>query len=268
MPRVLPSQVVTVIDRMFPWAATQVDAQGSRINLGLGNSTQLAPIIALVELIPPELIILDSAHYAGFAAALAAIRNALQMWPARGDVFSLSNVPGFGELNPVTLVRRALAQCPDEAPSPQIAGLTFIADVDLRQNLRIDISEAYRAYADGSWKAATVLAGSVVEALLLWAIQQRSVAERTAAVSTLLRGGKLGRDPGTDPETWVLHDYIEVVHQLGRISAETASQSKLTKDFRNLIHPGRASRLGLTCDRGTALSALASVEHTIRELTP
>jgi hypothetical protein len=49
---------------------------------------------------------------------------------------------------------------------------------------------------------------------------------------------------------------------------DTAQQARLGKDFRNLIHPGRASRLGKICDRGTALSALAAVEHVVRDLTP
>lgn len=268
MPRVLPSQVVAAIERMFPFAATQVDEERARVELGLGNSTQLAALVALIEQVPAELIMLDTNRYAEFTTAVAAIRNALQMWPARGDVFSLRNIPGFGNLNPVTLIRRSLEQCPDESPSPQVAGFEFIADADFRQNLRIDLSEAYRAYTDGSWKAATVLAGSVVEALLLWAIQQRLAEERTAAVDALLNAGTLRRNPGPNPERWVLHDYIEVALHLGWITAETASQCRLTKDFRDLVHPGRATRLGLACDMATALSALAGVEHTIRELAP
>jgi len=207
-------------------------------------------------------------RYAEFTAGLAAVRNALQIWPARGDVFSLRNVAGFGNLNPVTLVRRALARCPDEAPAPQAAELAFIMDVELRQALRIDISEAYRAYAEGSWKAATVVAGSVVEALLLWALRQRPSADVTTAVNALLVAGTLNQTPGPELEKWNLHEYIEVSHQLDIITVETAAQCRLTKDYRNLIHPGRAARLGLDCDRATSLSALAGLEHAIRDLTP
>src|SRR6266581_2002962 len=40
----------------------------------------------------------------------------------------------------------------------------------------------------------------------------------------------------------------------------------LTRDFRNLVHPGRAIRLGRQCNRATALSALAGIEHVVNDL--
>lgn len=43
---------------------------------------------------------------------------------------------------------------------------------------------------------------------------------------------------------------------------------RLAKDFRNLIHPGAAQRLAQNCDRATALSAVAAVEHVVRDITP
>lgn len=54
---------------------------------------------------------------------------------------------------------------------------------------------------------------------------------------------------------------------LGIMKKETASQTRLAKDFRNLIHPGRSQRLAQKCDRGTAYAAAASVEFVIRNLT-
>jgi hypothetical protein len=77
--------------------------------------------------------------------ALNTLRGALAQWPARDD--SSNTVGGFCRLNAIHLLHNTLAQCPGDA-SPQ-------------------------ALANGAWKAATVLAGAVVEALLLWAIEQR-----------------------------------------------------------------------------------------------
>jgi hypothetical protein len=45
-------------------------------------------------------------------------------------------------------------------------------------------------------------------------------------------------------------------------------QCRLAKDYHNLIHPGRAQRLAQVCNRGTALSAVAAVEHVVNGLTP
>lgn len=67
-------------------------------------------------------------------------------------------------------------------------------------------------------------------------------------------------------EDWTLYELIEVSEELKIVTPDTAKQARLAKDFRNLIHPGRNIRLGQTCNRGTALSAVAAVEHVIVDL--
>ncbi len=69
-----------------------------------------------------------------------------------------------------------------------------------------------------------------------------------------------------NPESWGLHQYIDVAAELDLISDESADQARLAKEYRNLIHPGRSARLAQVCDRATALSALAAVEHVVRDL--
>jgi hypothetical protein len=159
--------------------------------------------------------------------------------------------------NPVTVIRRVLATCHDEAPSASSSELMFITDPDFRHALRVDLGAIETALRNGEWKAATVLAGSLVEALLFWKLDQKP-AEVAAAQNKAKRKAPL--------EEWVLGEYIAVAAELNVITATTAIQAKLAKDFRNLIHPGRAIRLGQVCNRGTALSAFAAVEHVIGDL--
>jgi hypothetical protein len=85
--------------------------------------------------------------------------------------------------------------------------------------------------------------------------------------SKWLQLARIGQ-PSADLERWDLHDYIEVAAELAVINPDTATQSRLAKDYRNLIHPGRTLRLGQKCDRATALSAVAGVEYVVRDLTP
>jgi hypothetical protein len=59
-----------------------------------------------------------------------------------------------------------------------------------------------------------------------------------------------------------------VAANLGIIEADTAIETRLAGEFRNLIHPGRTLRLGKKCDRGTALSSVAALDHVVRDLTP
>ena len=108
----------------------------------------------------------------------------------------------------------------------------------------------------------------IFEALLLWGLQQKPVPEIGQAVSKLLQAKILTKtlDPGS-LSSWSLPEYVDVAAELNLITATTATQSKLVKDFRNLIHPGRSVRLGQICNRGTALSAVAGVELVIQDLT-
>jgi hypothetical protein len=65
---------------------------------------------------------------------------------------------------------RLLRTCPDDAPAPSTTDPAFISDADLRADLLQDLGEVNRSLHNGEWKGATVLAGSIVEALLLWAL--------------------------------------------------------------------------------------------------
>jgi hypothetical protein len=65
---------------------------------------------------------------------------------------------------------------------------------------------------------------------------------------------------------WVLDDLTKVAIALGMTSKEAASSRLLAKDFRNLIHPGKAIRLSAVFDRGTALAAATAVELVAREI--
>jgi hypothetical protein len=152
--------------------------------------------------------------------------------------------------------------------SPERVNCPFSSMLTL-ESIRRDISAANLDLVNGEWKGATVLAGSAAEALLLWSIED---AERKTqgviqpAITRWLASKTLGRPPKGNPDEWYFIDLIEVAFELRAIKEQTAKQARLGKNFRNLVHPGRAMRLGEICDRGTALSALAAVELIVRDL--
>lgn len=266
MPRIVPSQIVELIDQMFPWAKEQPDLKEKRLSVSRSESFSVAALINLVEQIPQELLVLHSHPYAALIASTAALKTALEIWNLRD--YAIERIPGFGNRNPIALIRHALAVCPDEFPSIGSKGLMFIHEQDLRQNLEIDLSAANQALANGEWKAATVLSGSVLEALLLWALSQQQPSKVTATVQQLISNNVLKKNPGTALENWGLQSFIEVSAEIKIINTQTAQQARLAQGFRNLIHAGRELRLKQRCDRGTALSAVAAIEHVIRDLTP
>jgi hypothetical protein len=214
------------------------------------------------------MIVLPEDVYAELILAISAVENQLNIWISRGDTGALMPVKG---IDPVLLIREALEQCPDEyPPSLTTAELMFIADEALRSNIRGDIGAADRAFGTFEWKAATVLAGAAIEALLHWRLDQSppTTTEIEHSVTTLVAKTVFPNKPPLNRDNWGLHHFIEVSGDLSIIQASTVTAANLARDFRNLIHPGKAARTGQSCDRATARSALAALDHVVRDLTP
>jgi hypothetical protein len=265
MPRVVPTQAVATIRRLFPGISRHNNPQPT---YSLGNANSLRGIVDLVKEVPPEMIVLPEDVYANMVLATGAIENQLDIWISRGGGIGDVLYPING-LDPVLLICEALSQCLDEyPPPPSTSELTFVTDAALRDSIRRDIGAADRLLSALEWKAATVLAAAAIEALLHWRLDQAppSHAVIRRSVAALQRQEIFKSRPPTNRDNWTLHQFIEVSADLGIIGANTAIEARLAKDFRNLIHPGKAARTGEVCDRGTALSARAALYHVVRDL--
>jgi hypothetical protein len=255
--KIVPSQVVQALDTLWPFAVKPTE------NMRIGNeqSGRISGLINLVDAIPPELIQLNGRDLPDFVLAISLLRSMVEIWTTQGNVDVPQKIHGY---HPIPLLRTLLVKCPDSAPSSETIELSFVDDSELRASMRLDISEAESALRGGAWKSTTVLAGSVCEALLLWAISKIEPTKITQASEAIKSAGKVLRS--SDLDKWTLHEYIHVAKELKLIAEDTATQAVLAKEFRNLIHPGRAKRLGSECNRATALSALAAVEHVVHDL--
>jgi hypothetical protein len=123
--------------------------------------------------------------------------------------------------------------------------------------LRTDANSAFSDLLNHEYKSATVLAGSVVEAQLLWALEETDPTTLAA---------KFPRQPKRALNEWMLGDMIEAAHVCGFITDDTKTQALLAQNFRNLIHPGRQARLKQRCEVGTAYAALAAMERVAVDL--
>lgn len=246
MARVVPSQIVALIDQNLS------DPQSSRLSMGHTNVACLTAIAHLVDELPRELLTISGTDYSDLVCGVQAIRNSVAFWQHNGT--GEIGINGIRGKNILLILREALQKCPDQIPSPDTAELPFIEDVVLRDSIRLDISTATSALHNGEWKAATVLAGSAAEALLLWAITN------APGLSTF------AQKPKRPPEEWSFAEYIAVAMSLELIKNNTEKLANLAKNFRNLIHPGLAWRRAEVCDRATALTALAAVECIVRDL--
>lgn len=247
MARVVPTQIIDLIDQ------TQKIFGQHAPCVTFNTVARLNAIVHLIDNLPSELLTISGTDYSDLVCGVEAIRNSIALWHHKGGTgIGISNIRGE---NAFQILRSALEKCPDQNPSPMTTELAFIEDVELRNSIQLDISAATNALHNGEWKAATVLAGSASEALLLWAIQ------KSPDLSTL------EEKPRRSPERWDLAEYITVAASFELIKSSTENLTQIAKDFRNLIHPGRAKRLGQVCDRATALTALAAVESIARDLS-
>ncbi len=263
MMTVRPSEVVRVIDANFGDFATDRTQSASSLKIGYHNLPEVIGLSRLLNAIPARLLVFDASLRIGWIVSTAAIEQALLA--ATPENLSVRSIPvgpvrlGGVMTNVIRILRAALVQCPDELPRAGVASLMFIRDQHERADLRLDMDRVREAFVREDWKSATVLAGAVVEALLLWAIEEEGTAKWTPIATTQRIAGS--------PELWDLAKFTDVAFALGIIGTETKKQIDLARNFRNLIHPGRQQRLGMECDRATALSAEAALEHVVRDLT-
>jgi hypothetical protein len=212
--------------------------------------------LALLDRLPDELIQLQPPEFSAFITSKEQLRTDLEP-----PTWRLFIGPESQSLRTIYLLLRT---CPDDAPASDTTDPAFVSDPDLRADLHRDLGEVNRSLNNGEWKGATVLAGAIVEALLLWALQNNTTdAELQTAATALGKEMDFARRP---LDRWDLHELIEYSHATCLISEETRKAADLGRDFRNLIHPGRAMRLAKRCSRTTALLGVGAVEAVIEDL--
>jgi hypothetical protein len=104
----------------------------------------------------------------------------------------------------------------------------FIVGRPFRDSLETDYAELERCFKTQSWKSVHVLAGSIVEAVLI---------DYLAATTNASR-------PAKDPLKMDLAEAIAICRAEGVLSDRTADLCTVVRSYRNLIHPGRVIRLG------------------------
>ncbi|MEX0804238.1 MAG: hypothetical protein WD688_13115 [Candidatus Binatia bacterium] len=103
----------------------------------------------------------------------------------------------------------------------------FITAREFREALERDYAQMRACFTAQAWKSVQVLAGSIVESLL---------------VDYLSSTTNVGR-PQKDPLRLDLAEAIALCRTEKAVSERTADLCSVIRSYRNLIHPGRAIRL-------------------------
>lgn len=259
MRRIMPSQVVKTIESLFPHAGSTT----RNATIGAGQNIGLRGVADIADAVPDELISVSAEEYADFVLAMSAIRDVIEQWKANGNRGGLSSIKGR---DAITIIWDVMKACPDDHPVSLSTEFAFIPDDATRETIARDVEAARRALTNIEWKAATVLAGSAIEALLHWKLGLLTPTVRAAAISTAVTAGTLSKSPPNSLDEWVLYQYVLLAGELKILKSDTVTAVLLAKDYRNLIHPGAAVRRSQQCDRGTAHSAIGALERTITDL--
>ena len=222
-------------------------------------------IIRLIRRIPSELITVPVEKYVELEQAIETIEQNLALLSREQYKFQISAVAGTDK-SAVQVIYHVLEECSDAFPASSNVNLAFIGDSNIRENVSFEIGAVESAFRNSRWTAATVLAGGAIESLLLWRVTQFSKIEIEGSITVLRTGGRLKNKPGDDIREWHLPELIEVAAQLKVLEERTSIEARQSKDFRNLIHPGRVLRYGMRCSRGTACASLAALDFVVEDI--
>jgi hypothetical protein len=132
-----------------------------------------------------------------------------------------------------------------------MSDLRFVSDDELRQIIERDRRELNGCLANGLYKATILLAGSIIEAVLMDYFLVFPYQEKTAQ-QTLDAN---------------LASLINWSVETGLISPRTKELTTVVRHYRNLIHPGREYRVQEKVDIYTATVAANLVEIILQEIS-
>lgn len=128
----------------------------------------------------------------------------------------------------------------------------YITSPEFRASIFSDYEEMQKSAASQSWKSAQVLAGSIVECLL---------------IDYLISTPNPAR-PSKDPLKMDLSEAINICKEEKVISDRTADLCSVIRSYRNLIHPGRMVRLNESLpDQNTCDIAVALIDIIVSEVS-
>lgn len=126
----------------------------------------------------------------------------------------------------------------------------FVNGEDFRKSLESDYNELNECLKVNAWKAVHVLAGSIIEALLIDSLVTYD--NKNISINYL----KLN-----------LGQAILECRKKGILTEKTEQLSTVIKSYRNLIHPGRKIRLNEEVDENSVKVAKALVDIVIKEVS-
>jgi hypothetical protein len=145
------------------------------------------------------------------------------------------------------------------AITADLLDFAYVSDSRLRAILQRDYRELLRAITGKCWKAAVVLSGGIIEALLADQLL-RDIPKATCARSAPKKN--------LDIPSWRFVELINVAVETGIVSKGAEKLSHSVREYRNLVHLHKELKDNLRADEHEARIALNVLQLVDRDLQP
>lgn len=149
----------------------------------------------------------------------------------------------------------------EQAPRGEVIGPTlsfpFVADAKIRAIAERDYPELLTAFSASCKKSCLILAGGLIESLLLDFVIRNLTAARASK--------KAPNKP--QPQDWTLEELIDVSVDLKPTLAPVQTMSHTVRKYRNLVHPAVEIKSNMKVEIEEARVAISVLQIVHRELS-
>lgn len=150
-------------------------------------------------------------------------------------------------------------------PLVDVRDFDFVSDPALRKILTDDFVEAQRAFAVGAFKASAILAGGLIEGMLLDTLRKPEIVTRDKYQSAVAKFPKVGNEINWDKVS--LSHLLAAARELGLIDEAAGRMVEGARDFRDTVHPNAELRQGIRAKLEEAELLLALTKLIYRQLS-
>jgi hypothetical protein len=144
------------------------------------------------------------------------------------------------------------------APAAPVADFSCVTSSRLRAIAERDWNECWAALNAGCWKSVAILAGGILETIILSMLTRR----KTKALKT-----NAARGFRPDIQRWTLGEMIAVAEELKLFGPPIQMLPRPVKEYRNLAHPGDELREGLSVSESSAMTSFHALRTILDELS-
>lgn len=170
-----------------------------------------------------------------------------------------------GEVQQILDALDELRRKQSELPPTEARDFDFVSDLALRKILTDDFIETQRAFAVSAFKASAILAGGLIEGMLLDTLRKPEIVKRDKYQSAVAKFPKVEDEINWDKVG--LSHLLAAARDLDLIDDAAGRMAEGARDFRDTVHPNAELRQKIRAKLEEAELLLALVKLIYRQLS-